>query len=453
MALKGKTSGSGFRYKERASDSVKKRAEQDSGAFDSIFKSGIDTWRAKNGDNLIRFIPPTWADPDHYGFDVWVHSYIGADSGSYLCPAKMKNKPCPICDAQKEAADAGEEDEARALKASKKVAAWVIDRDDDKPIPKIYLMSWTMDRDIAALCHNKRTGKVLMIDNPEQGYDVTIKRSGQKLNTRYFGMAIDRDPSEMLDSQKEINKIMAYVEENPIPETLAFKDAKYLAAVVEGSASKKDADEEEDEKPRRRSRKREEDEEDEAPVKKRKRAEPEEDEEEDEAPPKKRKRVVEEDDEEEDEPAPKKRKRADPDEDEEDEPAPKKRKRVEPEEEDEEEEPAPRKRKRADPDEDEEEDEPAPKKRKRAEPEEDEEEEDEPAPKKRKRVRIEEDEEEEDEPAPKKRKRADPDEDEEEEAPPKKRRRAEPEEDEEEEDEEPEEEEEEDEPAPRKRRR
>jgi hypothetical protein len=428
MALKTAAAKGGFKYRERDADSVKKRAEQDSGAFDSIFKSGIDTWRAKVGDNLIRFVPPTWEDPEHYGYDVWVHSYVGADNGSYLCPKKMLNKRCPICEAQKEAADAGETEEAKALKATKKVAAWIIDRDDDNPTPQIYLMSWTMDRDISALCHNKRSGKVLMIDHPESGYDLTLKRAGAGLKTRYFGQSIDRDPSPMMDSQKETNKIMEYVTDNPIPDVLAYKDTEYLESVVNGTNTKKDADEDED-KPAKRRRPAESKDDDDGKPAKRRRAEPEEDEEE--KPARRRRSEPEEEEEEEEKPA--KRRRApapaeDPDDDEVEE-KPAKRRRAEPEEEEEEERPA--KRRRSEPEPDEEEDE-KPAKRRRAEPEEEEEEE---KPAKRRRAPEPEEEEEEEKPA-KRRRAPEPEEEEEEEKPAKRKRAPEPEEEEEEEEEE-----------------
>jgi hypothetical protein len=436
--IKKGTSSPKFKYRERDADSVKKRAEQDSGAFDSIFKSGIDTWRAKVGDNLIRFVPPTWEDPDHYGFDVWVHSYVGADNGSYLCPKKMLNKRCPLCEAQKEAADAGETEEAKQLKATKKVAAWIIDRDDDNPTPQIYLMSWTMDRDIAALCHNKRTGKVLMIDNPDNGYDLTLKRAGAGLKTRYFGQAIDRDPSPMMDDQKASNKVMEYVDDNPIPSTLAYKDIEYLEAVVDGTNVKADKDaDEDDDKPSKRKRARDDDDDaadDGKPVK-RKRAAAEDDDAEDEKPVKRRRASAEDDDadeeekpskrrasaEDDDDEKPVKRRRAEPEEDADDDEKPVKRRRASAEEDEEDEKPV--KRKRAEPEEDEEDEKPV--KRRRSEPEEDADDDEKPV----KRRRAAEPEDDEADEKPVKRRRAEPEDDDAEDEKPVKRRRAEPEDD------------------------
>lgn len=397
---------SGFKYQKRDGDAVKKRAEQEGGNFDSIFKGGVDTFRAKQGTNTIRFLPPTWEDPEHYGLDIWVHQYVGADSGSYLCPKKMLSKHCPICAAQKEANDAGEEEEAKQLRAVKKVAAWIIDRDDRKPVPKIWLMSWTMDRDIATLCHSERTGKTLMLDDPDGGYDLSFKRTGQQLNTRYLGIAVDRDSSPLFDEQKDINKIMALVEETQIPDTLLYKDEKYLEAVISGKTSKKEKDPQEDDDPppRRRASKepeeetddppprrraaREEEVEEERPSARRARAEPEEA---DDPPPRRRSREPE--PEAEDDPPPRRRAR-EPEPEEADDPPPRRRAREpEPEADD----PPPRRRAR----EPEEADDPPP--RRRAARDEPEPEADDPPP--RRRAREPEPEEEADDPPPRRRAR------------------------------------------------
>lgn len=233
-----------FHYKERDPDAIKRRAEQKGGRYDSIFKSNLDSFRFKEGDNALRFLPPTWTDPepDHYGYDIWVHRNVGADNSTYLCLNKMKGKSCPVCNAVKEARDSGEEDDAKALQASKRIVAWVVDRDADTPRPLLIDMSWTMDRDIAALCYDKRKGTSLQIDNDNMGYDVTVRRQGKGLNTRYFGMVIDREPSPISEDEEVQAEILEYIAANPIPDTLNFFDVKYLERQLSGSGGEKDED-------------------------------------------------------------------------------------------------------------------------------------------------------------------------------------------------------------------
>ena len=286
MALKSKARSS-FVYKPRSADQIKGRANRKSSKFDSIFKQGFDTYRPKQGDNLFRYLPPTWDDSDHYGYTAFVHRNIGPDNATYLCPRKMLNKPCPICEAQKEAKDAGESEEATALTVGERVISWVIDRDADDPEkPLIYDMSWTQDRDIVSLCLNERTGEILMIDHPDKGYDVTIKRTGTGLKTKYFGYAIAREDSPIADSEKAQDEILEYIKENPIPDTLNFFDYDYLKGVLSGTVAEKDSEldkkEDEDETPpaRKSSRRAAAEEEEEAPFEKPTRRGPRRDEEE-----------------------------------------------------------------------------------------------------------------------------------------------------------------------------
>ena len=350
MALKSK-SHSGFVYKPRSTQQVKERANRKGMMYDSIFKPGTDEFRPRPGDNAIRYLPPTWDDSDHYGYTAFVHNNVGPDNSTYLCPRKMLGKPCPICEAAKEAKDAGEADEAKALGTSERVVSYVLDRDGDDPEkPLIYNQSWTQDRDVSALCVNERTGEVLMIDHPDNGFDVTFKRQGTGLKTKYYGWAIDRSESPIHEKQKVQDEILEYVRDNPIPDQFNFYDYDYLKGVLSGKVATKDADldeevsdtkrrsssaarrpvtdeaddtpfdgkahgprrdeeedEEQEEKPRSTRRRQVEEEEDESPPPRRssRRPEPqdeEENEEEDETPPQrqtnKRARVVEEDEEE-----------------------------------------------------------------------------------------------------------------------------------------------------------
>lgn len=236
-----------FVYKKTDPKKIHERANQSGGQFDGILKSGVDSWRPAEGDNTIRILPATWEPHDHYGFDVWAHERVGVDKGTYPCLAKMKKKRCPICEMVAECQEAGEDEDAKAMMAKRKVVCYIIDRDDDKPIPKIYVMSWTMDRDITALCENKKTGKVLYIDHPDDGYDVSFKRKGTNLNTRYIGVSIDREASAISESTKTQDSIMEFLQENPVPSVIKYYDEKYLEQIIQGKGKDKDEELDEDE--------------------------------------------------------------------------------------------------------------------------------------------------------------------------------------------------------------
>jgi len=305
----------GFVYRKRDPKVVKERAEQQGGNFDSIFKNGVDRFTPAQGSNQIRILPPTWEDHEHYGYDVWVHRDVGADNATYLCLQKMKGKRCPICEAEKELREDGDKDDADKIKAKKSTLVYILERDSKVDTPQVWQMSWTMDKDIAALCQNPKTGKVLVIDHPDHGYDVMFNRTGQKLRTRYSGIAIDRDESPIEESSKAQREILEFITENPLPSVLNYYSAEHLETVLSGTTKDKDDDmaDDDDDKPRKKKRAREveDDEEDERPS--RRKASRDDDEEDD----KPRKRRSRDDDEEDEDEKPKKRRSSkDDDEDE-----------------------------------------------------------------------------------------------------------------------------------------
>jgi hypothetical protein len=253
----------GFVYQDRDPKEMKRRSEQTGNNFDSIFRQGIDTWRPGQGDNTVRILPPTWDDPKHYGYDIWVHGWVGADRSSYLCPKKMLGKRCPICEEAKASRDAGEDDEAKQLEPKQNLIVWILDRDGDTDTPMVWQQSWTIDRDITAQCVQKKSGKVLQIDHPDDGYDISFKRQGTGLKTKYFGFQVDRDPSPIADKEKDQDEILDYINDNPLPDVLKFYDEEYLEKMIAGTAEAKDEaedDEKDDDRGGRRGRGRDKDE-------------------------------------------------------------------------------------------------------------------------------------------------------------------------------------------------
>lgn len=272
-----------FKYKGRDSKAVKKRSEQSGGSFDSFTSSTFPRYKMQDGANNIRILPWTWHDEEekwgnNWGIEVWLHNGIGADRNSYLCPNKMKGKHCPLCEARLDFGD--DEEKANALKPGKRVLAMVIDRDDEKVGPQVVSMPWTLERDIQALCLDDKTGEALQIDHPEEGYDVSFRKDGKGLKTKYIGIKIARSESPISDSEKEQDKWLDLIEEDPLPSLLVFFDADHMDSIYDGKRSRADDDDDDDKKGKRgeRSSRKAKDEEDEKPSRRKASSKDEEDE-------------------------------------------------------------------------------------------------------------------------------------------------------------------------------
>lgn len=249
-----------FVYREPSKESLNKRASQTGGMYDSVLKDDIPVFKPKEGSNCVRFLPSTWDGAEHYGLDVYIHYGIGPDSQRYLCLDKMKGEPCPICEEHRRAQRSGEGDYASALRPTKRVLVWMIDRDKESEGPQLWLIPFTVDRDISSLSINKRTGEVLAIDHPEKGYDVEFERKGTDLKTKYVGLQIARDSVYLGPDEKTEDTWLNYILDKPLPTLLCYFEYDYITKVFIGQTSKEDAMEETSEKPlrTRRSRRQEE---------------------------------------------------------------------------------------------------------------------------------------------------------------------------------------------------
>lgn len=252
--------GSGFRYERRDPSEAKRRAEGNSD-YDKFVKDGIKNFKPRDGDNRIRILPPTWKGAKHYGVDLKVHYGVGADRQSYLCLHGMKGEDDPIYEAyQRARAELNDDEDNKELKehvgqlkAKNRTGVYLVDRDDEKAGVQFWAMPASLDQDIVMVMQDKRTGEVLPIDDPDEGYDVEFVKKGKLRNTEYTGVAIARRSSPLGDS-----KWLKFAVENPIPDQLVYYPYEHIAKQFGGAGAKRKRDEDEDQRPTRDDRQREE---------------------------------------------------------------------------------------------------------------------------------------------------------------------------------------------------
>lgn len=256
---RGRDSGSsrgGFVYKQRSAEENRKRAENTGRDFESIYKDGVNLYKVKDGDNSIRVLPPTFKGAQHYGLDIQVHFGIGPDRATYLCLNKMLDKPCPICEARQEAQRDGDDELAKELAPKQRVLVALIDRDDEKAGVQIWGMPWTVDRDLAQVAVDRKTKEVLPIDHPEEGYDVFFTKTGKERNTKYGGISVDRQPSEL---GRRGDEWLDWIQEHPLDTLLNYASYDDIAKAFNGGGSgggsrKRDRSDDDDDRYSRRDR-------------------------------------------------------------------------------------------------------------------------------------------------------------------------------------------------------
>lgn len=218
----------GYTYRERDASSVQKRSQMGNTDFDKILVDGVKSWTPADGGNIVRILPPTWDNAEHFGVDIFVHYGIGPDRQSYLCLNRMKGERCPICDERALALKDGDTAYAKDLEPRRRVLVYVIDRDAEKEGLQAWAMPQSVDQDLAKVSIDKRSGAVLPIDHPYKGYDIEFDREGKQKNTKYKGLMIARDSTELGD-----DRWLEEAEQAPLPTILAYHDYDYIKSIFD----------------------------------------------------------------------------------------------------------------------------------------------------------------------------------------------------------------------------
>ncbi len=254
--------GKTFVYQDRPDELLKKRME--TGGFSgggvflqgfNIFKPAVPTTKDARMTNKIRILPPTWDNPLHYGYEVWVHYNIGDDKNksAFVCNKLMGRGECPVC--EQIALHKSDKEYVDKIKAVRKVVVWLIDRAEEAAGPKLWAMSVTLDRKLAFQANDEDSGRVLKIDHQEKGYDVafdTVKGAKEGIAFTYDGEKISRTDKPIFADADKMSTVLDFISEHPIPDVLNFKDYDFVKGVFEGRinvASKVDNEEVHEEKP------------------------------------------------------------------------------------------------------------------------------------------------------------------------------------------------------------
>ena len=242
------------------SQSVNEQRNRQSSRYD-LALTGVSMFIPKQGDNLIRILPPTWKNThgwqidksgkviEHYAYQVWMHKWIGPSNGNYLCLREMKaaaeeagvaGGDCPCCDEWQALKRHGDQEAAAAMGPKEQWIFYLLDRRSDlgdKPIA--WSISKMQDDEIVDATRGL-DNEVIFPDNPTEGYDLRFRRISldprDPKKTRYTNYQFARDPSPMHDSPEKYAQIKAWLKANPIPNMLKFYSAEYMEQQLMGTA-------------------------------------------------------------------------------------------------------------------------------------------------------------------------------------------------------------------------
>lgn len=209
-----------------------------SGQKGSYFLPKYKVLRRKNDvDYRIRFMPPTWEDPDYFGYKISVHTNMGADKDKIIC-LKCNNETCPACEEVDALDKAGEVEAVKALRAKSYYVFWVIQRTAEALGPQLFVMDWMTEQDFAPLGIDDETKEILCPYNPkggeDGGRDFSFKCSGQY--KKIGGMRYATRGTPLSDDPKQYRAWLEYIQDNPIPNTFKFVSPDYISRLLGGTA-------------------------------------------------------------------------------------------------------------------------------------------------------------------------------------------------------------------------
>jgi hypothetical protein len=217
-----------------------KKDDSGDGNRDFLFKEKVPLFQSHDGENIIRIIPAGWEDALFPWKEVWVHYQIGANNSQYLCPAKcseMSNYACPICEAGKELATSGaDQEKVRPFYAQHRAIAWLIDRADPDKGPQIWVMPYKKIAQQIIKVSMKRNGEPVFVDNVKEGWDIIFSKQGKLKMTTYDGLRKDDDASPLHPDSTMAGKWLHLVEDKAIPSMLQFKSYEHIKSVLQGLA-------------------------------------------------------------------------------------------------------------------------------------------------------------------------------------------------------------------------
>lgn len=229
MVDKKKKGGLAKRY--QASYESKGSSGRNAGVMDWKKVDGeVQFFSPAEGRNRINIIPYTIKSKNHplvkkgefevgdkdYVMDIFVHRGVGPSEASVLCLKNTYGKPCPICEQSALLRKQGKEDEAGALKPSRRVFYNVQDLKNPDVLKVFEASHYLFEKELIDEARDDEEGGFVDFADEESGKEIKFRcsktsKGGFEFNEFKSFSFEDRDeniPDELLESAISFDEIM-----------------------------------------------------------------------------------------------------------------------------------------------------------------------------------------------------------------------------------------------------
>ena len=254
----------------------------------------IEFFSPQEGRNRINIIPYVIKTKNHplvkkgefevgdkdYVMDIFVHRGVGPSEASVLCLKNTYGKPCPICEQSALLRKQGKEDEAGALKASRRVFYNVQDLKNPEKLKVFEASHFLFEKELIDEARDDDEGGFVDFADEETGKEIKfrcskVSKGGFEFNEFKSFSFEDREeniPDELLESAISFDEIMNVPTYEEVEKILFGQDdedeSEEPAKKPKHSEDDNDLDEDDNEKPAKKSSKDNEEYESEKPIKK-----------------------------------------------------------------------------------------------------------------------------------------------------------------------------------------
>ena len=226
-------------YLKKRQQAMKERRDNPSGGKDFLLKKKYEQYKGHDGENITRLLPAMWKEAMFPWLEAWIHYQVGPNNSMFFCLAKMTNKPCPICDEIVKMKEQGVAKEIIGqIAASHRAIAWVIDRKEESKGPQLWTMPYSqVAQVIITVSFSRKTGEPVMVDDPENGWDILYTKTGKQKNTKYTGVRKDEEKSPLHSDEAVADRWLEFAKAESIPDIINFSTYEHIQTVMAGGES------------------------------------------------------------------------------------------------------------------------------------------------------------------------------------------------------------------------
>ena len=142
--------------------------------------------KVKNCIDILPYVITTKNHPqgmkigyEDYLLDLFVHKNVGPRDDSFICLSKNFGKPCPICEEMARLSKEGKDDEAKAIKPSRRAVYNVIDLNNpDEGIQLFDVSHWLFEKELTEELKGCYTdGEIPIFSDLEEGMSIKFRGS------------------------------------------------------------------------------------------------------------------------------------------------------------------------------------------------------------------------------------------------------------------------------------